>query len=404
MATAPALLEYQPGTERGRWRAERFDLLAAECFTSGNIRITASTDPTHDEVWSSAMSLFHDLLRSHPRQWTILRRLYGIMPIVFSPENPRDLHAWDRAELCVEMGIDEEQLRAELGAVRTVWAGSQLQVESCRLQVGGSAQANTNEPAPEPSTFNLQPATNNLPFGDDVLAEFDFSEDIFEAQIYDAATKSYRPREAKFNRLERDWFCKRVSAWRVMLTEHMTSRLANAALINELQLRRLSHEIAKHLPGSPGRTAMLKEQQDIEIIYQAQLKQLDEIFPYISKIGGKFGFRECISEVIDAYHAYYADGSKVLVDKIFTADEIEIQLLMSEQMPVPMYRAGLNVYLVEAQRGIHDPNWESQFKKGTLRKIDHGFQEAIMKLRQEDGEALVDLENKDDEFTEKAEG
>jgi len=50
------------------------------------------------------------------------------------------------------------------------------------------------------------------------------------------------------------------------------------------------------------------------------------------------------------------------------------------------------VAVMEAQRGLWDPNWKPVIKPAVLRKMDDGFRTALALVAQEMGEAMVDLE------------
>jgi len=236
--------------------------------------------------------------------------------------------------------------------------------------------------------------------GNDLLEEFDFDEQMFETEAYDPRTKMHSARSTQENLRERAWFLGRVEKFRKMLSEPMAASLARECLVNELHLRRLGQEMTKFLPTSPKWQDLLGAKKAIEQAYQEQLEKLNDIFPWESEIGGKISFRGCVSEIVDAYYAYKAKAETALIDKIHTAAEIEILYRMSVQMPEPRYRLGANLYFIEAMQGLHDPQWKSALKPSLLRKADVAFQQALVTLREQSGERLVDLEKEGDEFPE----
>jgi hypothetical protein len=385
-ATAPAeipvLLEYQPGSSTGAWRVERFDALAAEF----NFADPLHPVPQHAESLADRMRWFHDLISMYARQWLIVRRLFGVAPVIPSAASvPDDLRVWSRAELCENLGLANDELQAELDAVRAVWDGQRRQ-----------------DAEPETAPSDLPAARTELDFGDNVLAEFDFSEDIFEAEEWDRAANEnkggYKTRKQDSNRSERAWFLKRVKEWRKILSEPMASALARNALLNELHLRRLNFDMARFSPSTPRFKELSGAKQALEETYQSQLQQLDEICPWSAAVGGKLSFRGVVSEMVDAWFAWKANGQRALIDRIYTAAEIEIMIRASAQMPEPRYRLGQNLFIIEAMHGLHDPNYASQLKPRTLKLMDETFKRTITTIREERGEALVDLEKDGDEF------
>ena len=123
--TTPALVEYV--VDGRHWRCGRFDVLCAEL---GEPAITADTLP-----------LLHNAVIGQERKWMILRRLFGIQPVLLPPEYPLDdMKSWQRDELCEALGMTRAHLKQELDGIRGVWI-SQSRVHSPESRVQGPRRA-----------------------------------------------------------------------------------------------------------------------------------------------------------------------------------------------------------------------------------------------------------------------
>jgi hypothetical protein len=363
-SSTPKVFQYTPLASGEKWQVEK-----AEDF------IIEFGLPPHLSA-ESQMVQFHELGLKHSRPWLICRRLYGIGPMILPADaDPDDFRPSSRAQICEDFGLQPDELQAELDALRTLW----LQLLESNQRTETPAQAQPEKPKVE------------LAFGDEVLREFGFEERMFKVMVYNPETKTETPRSPEDTRLEREWFCKRVTEWRKMLEESGGATLARAALINDLYLRRFDQELAVLAPSSKKFEDLYKSKRQIEQQYQEQLKDLQEMFPEMS-IASKVSFHAQISDLNKAHRDYYGNGDKRLVDKIFTATEIEVLLRMSVQATEPKYRFGLNIALVEAIHGLYDPNWRPQFKPSVLKKLDAGFKRAVVEMREAQNEPLVDLD------------
>ena len=158
----PASVDYVP-SEGGRWRIERFEALAAE-LPIGQLRGEGSKLKAED--WALAARLFHELVsQAHPRWWTIVRRLYGLAPLVPSPDaDLDDLRLWERGELCAALGIEAKQLQAELDTLRGVMHGTAAPPEP--------------EPRATTAAFDAQ-GEGRLVLDDELLLKYGYSETMF---------------------------------------------------------------------------------------------------------------------------------------------------------------------------------------------------------------------------------
>jgi hypothetical protein len=355
---ADEVVEFQPVGETAAWRVEAFALLSAEFgLTQGDL------------------PPFVLYCQQHPRLWLLARRLYGIAPVIPSPDtDPGDLRVWKRAEL-EEEGFS---VTADLEALRGFWSAHRKR-----------------ETPPETAAAEtpvLAVATSELPRDEKLLEQFNFSERLFRISVYDPLANGKGgvvPRSEKENRAERDWFIGRVTEWAKMLADSIAGPLARSALMNEMTMRRLESEIAV---ADPKQRATLYEQKSREINeYKTAIAELQQMFPEIA-VAGKVSFRAVVSDLIVANRDYYANADRQLVDKVFTVTEIEFLTRSSEQLEA-RYRFSLNLAIVDCINGLYDPNFRPRFKPRVLKLIDAGFRAGMEAVRAAQPEKLVDLEN-----------
>ena len=374
----PKTLEYQPaiaGVAPSPWQVEKFDLLAVFFGFPG-------TD------WKAAMARFHEYAegesaREGHHRWFYVRRLYGVAPLIpGAAAQADDLRVWSREELAAATGLKPEQLSEELTRLRVGWEAWQGNQE--REQAAGSP--------PPPATGG------RLQLGDELLERFNFDKTMFDVEVYvrlDDGTGEfgYRRRPAAKTRAEMDWFLAKLARpeWQKMLEEPMAGSLARQALVNELYLRRFDAEMLTMMPNSPRWKELATSRGQIEKTYQSQMGELQEKFPELA-VAGRVSFRAVIGDLNLAHRQYYGAKDRRLWDKVHTAAELVFLTRTSAQQPVPRYRMGWAVAVVEAMHGLYDPNFRSQLKRSDLRKLDRGFQRGVEEAKREMGEKEVDLE------------
>ena len=172
----------------------------------------------------------------------------------------------------------------------------------------------------------------------------------------------------------------------------MAGSLARSALVNELYLRRFDNEMMQLMPNTPKWKEMSSSRQAIESRYQDQLQMLQEKFPELG-VAGRVSFRAVVSDMCLAHRQYYGKRDRRLWDKIHTAAEIIFLTRTSAQLPVPRYRLGWQVAVVEARHALYDPNFRSQLKRSDLKKLDAGFRMGVETAKREMGETDISLES-----------
>lgn len=343
VSSVPSLVEYQ--FNGLTWRCGRFDALVTEL---GEPAMTVET-----------IGKLHEIVSGMDRSWKILRRLFGVMPVLPPSDYPvDDMRTWGRDELCGDMGISRAQLQQELDGIRGTWRGVGLAMPVAEL--------------PKMPTMELALDEDNA-----LLKEF-----ALPTKFQDMA--------------ERNWFSQRVHDFEKLLREKTTSGLARNILIQELQMFRLDQailDVDAFKPGSDKYRLNMSARRDMDKTYQELLEQVRKQAPWFSAVAGKYAFAGVLSDVTRAMQEYYQNGNTELADGIFTATEIEVELRRSVQASEPRYRAGLVVYLNAAKSFLFDPRWKPKFQFGTFKKIDEAWKASIIKSDAENGTPLPDLEH-----------
>lgn len=378
----PVMLEYRPLTSGERWRVEKFEFLAIEFGLAATSRPEVAALP--GKGWEEIMAVFHEIVCTHARWWLFVRRLFGVMPLVPGPNaHPDEMRPWSRQELCDAFGISLDDLKEEIEAVRALW-GNHVR-EECAAGVPPAENVDCRQDAG--STLGTP-----LLVEENLLDEFGFSESMFVVEWSeksgDLEVKQKRPDEE--NRKEKAWFCRRLEEWARMLREPMAHTIARECLLDELQLKRIESDMFQHKSGAPAHSSLQKTRAQLQSNYSQRMDQLQEMFPEMG-VAGKVAFKAILSDLFMGYTRAIASGDFKLLDRVRTAAEISVDVRQSVQVPLPKYRLGQTLYIIEAMHGLFDPNWRTRLKPGFLRKLDMGFAESVDRVRAETNEALVDL-------------
>ena len=364
----PNILEYQPAMDREPWRVDKFQDLVAEF----------DAEPRQGN-WEKWMIEFHEVAATYSRGWLFVRRLFGVQPLA-PPENahPDDFKVWTRVELCREFNLEPDQLKAEFEMIRVLWKSAR----TAQLSPGAEEkkQAELLPVAAAADTENL-------------FKELGFSEKMFEINVVGPDGKTESPRPPAENLAEKAWFTDRIDGehWKMMLREPMSAVVAREAVLNELALRRLDREMSQLNPTGKRYQDLRSTKRDIYEQYQGQITELQGMFPGQS-IAGKVQARTTVAALVEAVKQYKANKDNALVDGIRTIHEIDIELTASVQSPLPAYRTGQSIYLLEARHHLFDPNYRSKLRHGTLRLLDKALPEEMARIREALSMPLPDLE------------
>ncbi len=370
---APAgILEFVADDKR-RWRVEKWDDLRAE----------------FPAVTADGLPSFHAWLQQFPRQWLVVRRLFGVMPFVRSlDDDPDDFRPWPRAELTAALGIDADQLAAELESVRAAY------------KVAAPAEV-------------LLDVSKGLAIEEAPLIESD--DDVLRRHGY--PTGMFGRDTLETNRLEKAWFAGRIKQFEPLLTRSpMTQSLARQALNKELELRRYEQEAweldrqrrdldpgeltteARRKEIESQRTILRKKIGEVESEYRQQLKAIEQHASWFNVTGEQIDAEQCLADFVKRFQLYDEDPGNRLVDGVYRAVEIQKLMQTSVQIPEPRYRAGWVTYINASRAFLHDPAARSQFRPQDLAKLDAGWKEAVRRMVEETDEKVPDLEKDGDEY------
>ena len=248
---APGMVDFKNEFNKA-WRVEKFADLAAEFHLR-----PMGQPPT----WSETAAQFYLFAREYSRQWLVVRRLFGVGPVIPDRNTPvEELRIWTRQELVTE----GYEVAAELDSLRALLLDHWRRLETAEQ--------------PEKASTALETVPKGeLPLDDKVLEQFQFSDRLFRIMVWDPVDKVDRPRPEAENRAEREWFIQRVKQWGKMLGNPLAGPIARDAVMNDLYLRRLEGEIATSLPRD--RDRLLEQKDTLSANYQKQVAKLQEMFP-----------------------------------------------------------------------------------------------------------------------------
>ena len=348
-ATAPVpvsttgTVEYTVGGEL--WKCEEFELLAAEF----GLRV-------------EQLPAFHALATLAERGWAIVRRLFGLAPVLL-PANasPEDYGRAGRQELLAMLGLSEAELRAELDGVRGLWR-NQLDREEVVAAPDAPAAA--------------------VESPDAILREHGFSQSMF-------LLPDRPPEDA---RMEKEWFVNRVLECRRELKDRNAGELVRRRLLMEMDLRRCDEEKPRYRIASAEYERLVKRSRDLANDLKETVVALDKLFPWTSEADGRGKLTMVLSTLIAGLRDARAKGDYTLLNNFQTFSEIQVDLRQSVQAPNCRHRFGLTVAIAEARAGLMDPEFRRRIPFRILKKLDAGFAAGVEAVRQETNEALPDLE------------
>lgn len=166
------------------------------------------------------------------------------------------------------------------------------------------------------------------------------------------------------------WFADRLDQLRKAFDESMSSGLARMAVLNELYLRRIDDQLTLLAPDSDTFADLLKKKNSIEENYQSQWKQLEEICPFVKSINNRMSFNGTMGEIIQGYQKFKTNGDNSVLDGLFTAFELQVEMRSSIQAPEPRYRPGLVAAIQEAKASMFDPKWKRTVPDKVYRVMD----------------------------------
>lgn len=353
-APASVVMEFRRLDSREQIRIERWEALRAEFA----------------DLEKEALPDWDAVMRRHPRTFLIVRRLFGVVPVLLPLSgDPEDYRTRSRAEVMEELGITEAQLRAELDEARRQWKNTLPGAELCT--------------GPNPSSTLAPASAPEIQLSDDeVLVAHGFPAD-----------RMFRSEPDQKQR-----FVARVREWSALLKHKLVQTTARTALLLEMRIARIELALATEDPTATGDEErkryrdLASELAKLADQHSEAIGRIDEMAPWFNVTGQTLSFKNAVSELVAGIQEYQSSGSTAKVDGIFTAAEIQVLLRTSVQRSEPQYRLGWVTAVNASREFLFDPNGRSKFKHSHLAKLDAGFKEGVRRLVETSGESVPDLE------------
>jgi hypothetical protein len=332
-------------------------------------------------ITEADLPLWHAFMVQRPEPWRLVRMLHGINPVL--PNLDGDTHVvrvFTRQEVLKDRGWKLPTFNEYLDSVVELWRSrpEARPPDPAPVAVPEATQGSTvDASAPEPATPADEPRDDMA-----TIQAFGFSPAIFELEDRDEVQQQSEIR----------WFASRLRELKKMFDEPMATGLARQAIINEMLLRRCDDQMTRLSPRNKEFSAIQSTKIEIEKVYQDQWSQLEEICPFVKAITNKVSFSASLSDVIEGWKQYRANGRNDLVDGLHNFYGLQILMRASTQEPTPRYRPGWVLACLEARDGLFDPNFKRKLPNHLLAALDSGLAAAHAQLVEEGKIKLTDLE------------
>lgn len=303
------------------------------------------------------------------RQFRLARMRSGLRNLTHPPEDDRENREWAPAELQHHLQITPAQMRQEMEALRGFWRRHAAAAEE-------KAVAEKHE-VPD----YVAPAST-----DD--GEFNFKAGEQTAEMMGFGHLELEPAEL-------EWLRRRTQELHAILKEPITREPARQMIFTELEIRRTQTIAISPITDKITAKAKADAHTRLKDLHKDHRETLKSLPDWATDTRDQIDFAHVVSDLVDGVLEYQADGSKRLIDGIFTGTEIQVMLRTSEQDPTPRYRFGLIAVCNAARAGFWDPRYKNQFSADQLRMIDTGFAEGIRRVKEEIGEVQPDLTSDD---------
>jgi len=309
---------------------------------------------------------WHLALAGQGRPWLVIRRVFKIAPMWGDGCSADDIKKWSWPELSKLLGVPEAHLRNDLAAAVEFWSRAR-QSESLQAQI-----------AKLKSTTDGDGSVKQL----DGLPQFQIHQEFTDDQIAAILTPF------RFNSIrsasDRLYVANRILELRNLLEDKQTRESARTLIVMELNMA--SHESALHAHKlrleTLQRGTEISESQSKEILKLGDAittteKALTQLSTTYRTAASELGSDEIeageqrrvaigtISHLVEAHRQYYADGSKTLIDGMFTADEI-VWLTTPLTIRPAQYRADVVLRVNEAM--IPENLWGKDYKPTVIQR------------------------------------
>lgn len=313
---------------------------------------------------------FHSAACRHPG-WAIVRAKYGINPI--DPENKDELVPYRPrltvADLARYLKLKAEDISPLLTSVEAVWN---------EFLTKRPDKPERKGPKGPPGLIDATKVSEAL----NALLQYGFTESIFAVPGRDQLQRS----------VEILWMADRVTELHRMFEETMAKALARQAILNEMFMRRCDDQMTITPTRSKDFWGIQDTKLKIEAMYQRQWAQLEVICPFIKAAVGRVTVAGLISEFIESVKLARNKRKLELVDGLYDAYGIQVDLRTSVQDPVPRYRPAIVAMVNEARKGLWDPHWTCPLNSKDFRYMDLIFRTGYERLVDDGRIKQVDLE------------
>lgn len=328
------------------------------------------------------IGMWHAAMAGQERIWLIMRRLYGIAPML-GMSDPDDIRVWPIAELADSLGLKVPQIEAMAGEAKLFWKRYRLSNRQDRKSVAmDPKRAMTAEEV------------------DAILERYEFSTVAGE--------------------VERRYVAKRCGDLEGYL-EHETGRpMARSAIQQEVLIfyvmdaRIAQHQalVAQKLRDQAERGGTqtsvnedLENERLIKLVearskankaYEETMKALGATQAQAGSVAKKANFQLCVGAMIEGVQRYMADANNDIIDGFAT--EAEIVLTTREKDIRPgQYRPDVVMMWEEAMANIWDKDYEpTPIGRMDARALRRCFKKAIAEMREAHGEGAGDTLNEDE--------
>jgi hypothetical protein len=337
-----------------KWRVERGDEFCRTFAIEGDAMRRAET------VAEVQRALIGQTLA-----WTVVRRRYGLFPVV-GLDDPREMLPASAEEVAAEMGLPLKEIESLEAQARVLWRRRQSTANEVRAEGDEGAEMTPREQA-------------------NLLRKYGFPTDLPEEE---RAFLAMRIRDLA-PMIESDNL---RSAVRSMLQDEM-----NLFFILDPAIRALKNKIDEE---SREKRSIINESDRLQKLLTSRKATQDSVLTTMKELGisdvsnnlkRKRRVQDSLGGMMKAMQEYYAKGDRSLIDGVFTELEVEILCLDYDIRPA-QYRPEPAFIVPEAIERLFDPNFAPpKFPRRAHRRLRSAFQSALAAAREDDGEEQPEM-------------
>lgn len=367
-----AFIRYQVGAEQ--WRAEEGEKLLSDF----EMPMVAGRE---------ALGRWH-LAFAGTEIWKMLRRLYGINPLLGGAEGESFQQPISLQEYASLEGLSLRAVESALEGAKTYWIRWQAQEEL-------RTQRQNRQTAPPPQEVSVKEAE---PMGEAEVDRLLLANGF--VGIKDAQERVYIA--GRIGELE-PWLeseQSRAVARSLIQQEVMVFFVLDRAIAatreDMEEKKQKGHDAVK---SGEQLLKLMKERRDSQAGIESTMKQLGMDEARNASLKKKISFKDTIGTLMDGVAAYYSDADTALIDGVYTAAEIELLVTPFTLRPA-QYRPDVVVACWEAMQNFWDRDYvPTPASRLTLRRLRSGFAAGLAAIRSEEGESIADMGESGEELT-----